>query len=407
VILESTIKKVYEEQCSRLDKLDSGLKREIDIDLNELSTHTLIISGIRRCGKSTLLFQLLKRAIRGDTFYINFEVPRLYGFTLTDFERLDKVITQNAANILFFDEIQVVEGWELYIRQKLDEGFKVIITGSNASLLSKELGTKLTGRHITRELFPFSYTEYLKFRDIEKGRESVLGYMQEGGFPEYLKTGDEEVLNQLFNDLLIRDIVVRYNIRDVRNLQLLAQFLISNIGNRITAGKLKQSFSISAISTISSWFAHIEQSYLLSFLPMYKTSIRAQAVNPRKVYAIDTGLVNAISSNLQDDMGHKLENLVYLHLRKRYKQLYYFYDKVECDFIAFNKNNISVILQVCYELNQDNLDRELNGILRAMEYFNYNNAQIITLNQRDVIKKDGKIIEVMPVSDYLSQNRDY
>ena len=407
MILESTIKKVYEEQCSRLDKLDSGLKREIDIDLNELSTHTLIISGIRRCGKSTLLFQVLKRANREDTFYINFEVPRLYGFTLTDFERLDNVIIQNAANILFFDEIQVVEGWELYIRQKLDEGFKVIITGSNASLLSKELGTKLTGRHITRELFPFSYTEYLKFRNIEKGQESVLGYMQEGGFPEYLKTGDEEVLNQLFNDLLIRDIVVRYNIRDVRNLQLLAQFLISNIGNRITAGKLKQSFSISATSTISSWFAHLEQSYLFSFLPMYKTSIRAQAVNPRKVYAIDTGLVNAISSNLQDDMGHKLENLVYLHLRKRYKQLYYFHDNVECDFIAFNKNKISEILQVCYELNQDNLDRELNGSLRAMEYFNYKNAQIITLNQRDVIKKDGKIIEVIPVSDYLSQNKGY
>ena len=184
--------------------------------------------------------QMMKLMDSKAVLFLNFESPQLYEFTLSDFSRLDHIIEQKGASILFFDELQLVEGWEIYVRQKLDEGFKVIITGSNASLLSKELGTKLTGRHISQELFPFSYSEFLTFRGLSPSEESLITYMHTGGFPEFVKNGDEEQLATLFDDVLIRDIVTRYGIKDIKSLHRLATYLISNIGNRVTATKLKQ-----------------------------------------------------------------------------------------------------------------------------------------------------------------------
>ena len=146
MILESVIARVIEQQKSRLMLKDSGLKRELIPATQSLSSHALIISGVRRCGKSTLLMQMMKAMDKDTVLYLNFESPQLYEFSLNDFTRLDNLITQTGINALFFDELQLVDGWEMYVRQKLDEGFKVIITGSNASLLSKELGTRLTGR---------------------------------------------------------------------------------------------------------------------------------------------------------------------------------------------------------------------------------------------------------------------
>jgi len=399
MILENILEKVSEQQKTRLMGLDEGLIREKKLHLKSLASHALIISGVRRCGKSTLLLQLLKK--EKNTFYLNFETPLLYGFSITDFERLDKVIEKANSKWLFFDEIQIVDEWERYIRQKLDEGYKIVITGSNASLLSKELGSKLTGRHITQELFPFSYDEYLQYKNREKGSDSFMEYMNIGGFPEHIKSGDSEQLYQLFNDLLIRDIVVRHHIKDIKNLQLLSLFLISNIGNRITASKLKQSFSVSATSTISAWFSYLEDAYLIFFVPMCKTSLRAQVINPRKIYAIDTGLVNIVSSNIQNDSGHKLENMVYLHLRKKYQQIFYFDENGECDFITFKRNKIAEIVQVCFHLNPDNIQREVNGLKKAMRAFNQKKAVIVTSDQKDSFSEDGYQINVIPAYDYL------
>src|SRR5664279_4690659 len=317
VILESTISYVIEQQKIRFSLRDTGLTRELIPAVKSLSSHALIISGVRRCGKSTLLMQMMKLMDSEAVLFLNFESPQLYEFALSDFTRLDHIIEQKGASILFFDELQLVEGWEMYVRQKLDEGFKVIITGSNASLLSKELGTKLTGRHISQELFPFSYSEFLAFRGLAPSEESLTTYMHTGGFPEFVKNGDEEQLATLFDDVLIRDIVTRYGIKDIKSLHRLATYLISNIGNRVTATKLKQPLSIGATSTILSWFSHLELSYLVSFLPMFSHSTKAQLINPRKVYAIDLGLVDVISNIMTEDMGRKLENLIYLHLRRK------------------------------------------------------------------------------------------
>ena len=160
---------------------ETGVPRELLNDFSIPSRHALILSGIRRCGKSTLLYQLLKGNYH-DAFYLNFDDNRLFGFDNYDLSRLDDTIKESSSQILFFDEIQVVPGWEMYARQKFDENFKVIITGSNASLLSRELGTKLTGRHIDTEICPFSYTEFLLAKKLKPGSVSLQSYMQSVDF---------------------------------------------------------------------------------------------------------------------------------------------------------------------------------------------------------------------------------
>jgi len=208
MILESTIENVINIQQTKLLKKEHGLSRELKPNYKSLQSHALIISGVRRCGKSTLLLQIIESLnTKEEILFLNFENPQLFDFKVQDFYKLDAIIERKKAEILFFDELQIIEGWESYIRQKLDEGYKVIITGSNATLLSQELGTKLTGRQITQELFPFSFTEYLTFLNKKNTPESIIDYMNDGGFPEYLKTNDTEQLYALFNDILYRDIV--------------------------------------------------------------------------------------------------------------------------------------------------------------------------------------------------------
>jgi len=401
MILKSLLKEVAEAQKQNLLKLSTGLKRHQLGDLPELSSHALILSGIRRCGKSTLLHQLLKEKYP-TAYYLNFEDPRLYEFELNDFTRLDELITDCESDVLFFDEIQVVEGWERYVRQKLDEGLRLVITGSNASLLSSELGSKLTGRHITKELFPFSWKEFCEFRSLNSSEGALKTYMEIGGFPEYVKTEDEDILHQLFEDILVRDIAVRYGVRDVKTLQRLALYLVSNVGNLVTGNKLRSLFGIGATSTVMEYFSYLEQTWLMHFIPKFSYSVRKQSVNPRKVYAIDTGLVNVNSKSFSGDHGRILENFVFLHLRRKGKEIYYFSEKGECDFVTFDKGSVNQVLQVCYELNPDNLDRELSGLFEALSFFDLDKGAIITQSQTDRFEKDGKVAEILPCHQFLS-----
>ncbi len=189
------------------------------------------------------------------------------------------------------------------------------------------------------------------------------------------------------------------------NIKRLASYLMSNIGNRVTATKLKQVLSVGATSTILSWFSHLELSYLVSFLPMFSYSTKAQLINARKVYAIDLGLINVISTTMTEDAGRKLENLIFLHLRSRYSELYYFDDKGECDFFVMKNGNVTSLIQVCYELTPDNLNRELNGLLNAMRFFKLKKGIIVTFDKQDFIKQDGLEVEVVPAHQFLMQER--
>ncbi len=400
MITQSLIAEVIESQNEVWLKKDSSIKREKLAEIKIFGGFASIITGIRRCGKSTLLRQLLP-LVKGKTLFLNFEDPRLSGFETDDFRRLDHEIKNRKIKNLFFDEIQMLESWELYVRQKLDEGLNVVVTGSNATLLSKELGTKLTGRHLASELFPFSYNEFLDFKKLKDSHKSIETYLKEGGFPDYLKLQQPAVLHQLLDDILLRDIAVRYGVRDVTSLRRLAVYLMSNIGKPVSATKLTQLFNIKATSTILEYFSYMENAYLVQFIPKFNYSVKTQIRNPKKVYAIDLGLFTHNSITFTEEKGRRLENLVFLHYRRKGKELSYFNEKKECDFIVSEKGKVVEAVQVCYEINEDNLKRETEGLSEALGFFGMEKGTIITFNQSDVYHLDNKKITLLPVREFL------
>jgi len=398
-MLRTTLQKIIDKQQQSITVKPTYVGRDLQLKPANLSSHALVISGIRRCGKSSLQ-QHLRSGFK-NSLLLNFEDTRLYNFVVDDFEKLYSIIEERKYKALFFDEIQIVKGWELFVRQLLDEGFKVCVTGSNASLLSKELGTKLTGRHLTKELFPFNYKEYLALTKQKRTEKTLRKHLEDGGFPEYLQTKDQEILQNLFTDILVRDIAVRFGIRDVKSLQNLASFLVSNVSKRVTAPKLKSLLQIKATSTVLEYLSYLEQAWLFFFIPKYSHSLKAQAVNPKKVYCIDNGLINANSKSFSEDFGRKLENFVFLELRRKGLQIFYFADKGECDFVAFKNNKIVGVWQVCTTVDEDNLDREVNGAIEALAFFGLKKGKIITLNQKDVVKKDGFEISLVPLLEFI------
>jgi uncharacterized protein len=397
------IEQVIDSQRDRLNQADTGLNRDIP-EYSALSSHALIVTGIRRCGKSTLL-QQINKAVAGTTLYLNFEDPRLSGFDLSDFNRLHEICIAREINTLFFDEIQNIEKWETFVRFRLDEGYRIFITGSNASMLSRELGTKLTGRHISRELFPFSFTEYLQYTGQSNRVETFDKYQVTGGFPEMIKTGMPEVLMHVFNDIVIRDIALRYALKNTSVLQQLAVWLISNTGKLTSGNSLRKIFPIGSSSSIMEYLNYFTEAYLFFFVPKFSYSAKVQLVNPRKVYAIDTGLVAANSLSFSNDDGRQLENLVFLHLRRSYSDIYYFAEKKECDFIVFNKGKVTELIQACWLLDQDSLDRELDGLNEAMDYFGADSGLIITHNQSDTFNINGKTITAVPFYEWAVVSR--
>lgn len=398
----SEIHEIAEMQKNYLLSSDSGLKREILDFLPPLASHALIISGIRRCGKSTLLHQYVQKK-NEDFFYLHFEDIRLYDFQMKDFVLLDKVIDRSTQKLLFFDEIQSVKAWELYVRQKLDQGYRVILTGSNASLLSRELGTKLTGRHITQDLFPFSYSEFIAFKNLKSSIESLNKYMHTGGFPEFVKNENPETLKNLIDDILYRDIVVRHGIKDASSVKRLLSYLLFNAAQLTTPSKLTDIAGVKSSTTVLEYFSYFEDSYLITLLPKFSYSAKSQMLSPKKVYVSDTGLIRAGSVPLTENWGYFLENLVFLHLLRQTKELYYFHENNrECDFVQLENGRLKNLLQVCWELNTDNEEREINGLLNAMRHFKSTKGTIITANQQDILYQGDLEIEVIPAWKFLS-----
>ena len=402
MIRQDEIALVIDSQRETFLKQDSGFTRDALTYIPVAESFATIITGIRRCGKSTLLLQLLRRDYQ-DAVYLNFDDIRLSGFETGDFTRLHREIEKREIKVLFFDEIQIVESWEKYINQLLREGYKVFITGSNASMLSVELGTHLTGRHLSMELFPFSYSEFIRFKELENGENAVLGYLKTGGIPEYLKTGISIVLNTLVDDILMRDIAVRHSVRDINSLRQLTAFLITNIGNLVSANKLVGMFDIKSPATFLEYFSFLKDAYLLDFVPMFSHSLKVQARNPKKVYVMDMGLYTENSVSTSDNIGRRLENLIFLHLRRKYKHIFYYKDKGECDFIAMEKSAVKEAIQVCLTVNNENFDREYNGLLGAMQNLGLKEGCIVTLNQSDQFEINDMTIKMVPAYEFFDR----
>ena len=401
MLRQEEISAVLDAQAATFCKEENGLTREALPLIPAIPSFATIITGIRRCGKSTLLRQLMSQRY-SRALYLNFEDIRLANFSTDDFARLLREIESRGAPVLFFDEIQIIPRWEIFIHQLLNEEYTVFISGSNASLLSKELGTHLTGRHIPMELFPFSYSEYLSFKQLAAGEESLADYLHDGGIPEYVKNHSGVILNTLIDDILIRDIAIRNSIKDVNSLRALAVYLLSNVGNPVSAGKLTGMFGIKATSTFLDYFSFYQSSYLLEFVPTFNYSLKVQARNPKKVYAIDLGLVNEAAASFSDDTGHKLENLVFLHLRRQPgNHICYYKGQGECDFIVSQKGKACSAVQVCHRINDRNFAREYNGLLESMDALGLTEGTIVTYDQTDSFEENGKIIRMVPAHRFL------
>lgn len=402
MILKGTLLETVKSQKENLLNSDRGIEREKLKDVQLTAGFASIITGIRRAGKSTLLLQLMQKITNFN--YLNFEDVRIFGFDHKDFNRLDDVFSaESNSNYYLFDEIQVVVGWERYVRSLLDKKKIVVLTGSNAAILGRELGTKLTGRHLKYELMPFSYPEFLKLTKQKMSYTSFEDFVNRGGFPEYLKIDNEQILQELFNDIIIRDITLRYNLRNPKLVKELALYLLSNVGKEFSYQGLKKLFNLGSVNTIISIVGYFENSYLLFTIPQFDFSYRKQIANKKKVYSIDTGLIKANSVSFSQDKGRMLENIVFTQLKRMGLEVFYFKKERECDFITRNSKKDLNAYQVCFELNEDNKDREINGLIESLNYLKQKVGCILTLDQHDELELNSKKIIVKPVFAWMKE----
>lgn len=404
------IEEIAADQLKNFQNKRLGVARAIDFKKYIKTKQITIISGVRRCGKSTLMAQFAKKFDK--FYYFNFDDERLIDFTVEDFENLMVVFKKMyEAKVVFLDEIQNIANWERFARRIYEEGYKIFITGSNAKLLSSELATHLTGRYFKIELFPFSFQEFLDYKKVkykEKGTDVKVEilknfdiFLKNGGFPEFIEYEDNEYLKRIYEDVLYKDLIARFGIREIKSFKQLSNFLFANFTREISYNGLKNVLGFKSVNSVKDYINFIEQSYLIFELYKYDYSLKKQYVSDKKVYVIDNGLRNNISFSFSDDNGKLLENLVFIELKRRGYNIFYFKNKKECDFIINEKNKIIKAIQTTYVFNDINKEREIDGVMEAMEMFELKEGLILTYGQEDVIKKDNIEIQIMPIWKWL------
>lgn len=409
------LKEVIADQHARSSSVKCLIKRSVqnELTLYKNSKQIVIITGLRRCGKSTLLEQI--RSESGDKdYYLNFDDDRLIQFQIKDFQILFELFVElfGKQSTFYFDEIQNIPEWERFIRRLHDEGYKIYITGSNASMLSKELGTRLTGRYVEINLYPFSFEEFLAFTGrgklsdmpttIEKGliKASFNEFLEKGGLPEVLNNAHPEYLHNLYESILYRDIIVRHKVNNHTAIKELAYYLASHIGKECTYNALRKTLCVASPSTISDYSAYLEDSFLCFLINRFDYSLKSQLISPKKIYFIDQALAVKIGFRFSADHGRLLENIVFLELKRRGYEIFYHRKKYECDFIVRKDAKIIAAIQVCLDLvNTKTKKREIEGITEAMQEYKLDNGLIITL---DTLGKEGDI-SFVPIWRWLQQ----
>jgi len=310
--------------------------RALLADLESVPGIATVLTGVRRCGKSTLQAQLARKSARA--FYCNFEDTRLFGMTAADFplwlELLEELAPAPAP--VFLDEVQEIEGWQRLARTLLDHGRTLCITGSNASLLGIGLGAKLTGRHLPRVVFPFCYSEYLAYTKQKRGAASLEAFIDDGGFPMFLFSRRDEVLRELVRNIVQRDVMARHGLRDARGVMNLLLFLLANTGLPFSLQTLAKNLAIPSVTRASQYVAFLQDAYLIFAVPKFSASFKRRVVAPPKYYAMDNGLRRANTPQTTPDKGRRLENAVAVELLRRKIEPFYAAEKDlwECDFIT-------------------------------------------------------------------------
>ena len=415
MLTKTILKNIILDQRNHLKLPKKYIKRDLEEKLTyDTSKQIVVITGLRRVGKSTLMLKL-KEKLGGD-YYLNFDDERLFEFTVKDFQALYEAFLElfGEQDIFYFDEIQNVPGWERFVRRLHDYGKKVYITGSNARLLSPELGTHLTGRYLQYELFPFSFKEFLSFKGTSIDPSSLdtttkinlinltREYLKNGGIPEFLTTRNRDILKLLYENILYRDIAARFDITNTAALRELGRYVLSNFATEVSFNKLKHLLGVKSHVTVAKYFQYFQDAYLAFLVPRFAYSVKTQGLSAKKLYTIDTGLSQIAGFNFSNNLGRALENLVFLNLRRQAKEVYYFRSNgTECDFVTREGTRVLEAIQVTTELSDDNRERELDGMLAALSEFDLPTGLMITLEQEEELEVGGRVIKVVPIYKWL------
>ena len=372
----------------------------------------MVITGVRRCGKSVLLQQIRSQQTEKD-YFISFDDERLLKFTTDDFQTLCDVWTEDFGeqHTYYLDEIQLIPGWERFVSRLHAQGNKVFVTGSNATMLSRELGTLLTGRHVTQELYPLSFAEFLNLKGIAidnsdfyttQGRAKLVNaendYLVQGGMPQYITSGNSVILKEIFFNILIRDVLVRHKIPDEQPLRDVAYYLASNITHRFSYLGVAKAVGLKSSESVHDYINYMEEGYLVAQLLRYSNKVGVQLKSPKKIYFIDNAIASRVGFQLSDNKGSFLENAVYLQLRRKGADLYYYDEGKECDFVVKQGSHVTSVLQVsCSLANDKTRKREIDGLLAAMDDFALSEGTIVTLDESEEVQlTDGRKIQIVP-----------
>jgi len=402
------------------------------VDMPALPGKIDAIIGMRRTGKTWFLFQVMQQYLdkgiaKEAMLYINFDDERLFPLTAQDFGGISDAYYRLYPHMreercyLFFDEIQNVDGWEHYLRRLVDtEDVQIAVTGSSAKLLSYEIATSLRGRAISTEVFPFSFNEVLQHEGIiseypvrpgAKQRALLENrlhhYLLQGGFPEVQSLSEEyrtRILQEYVDVVILRDVVERYQIGNLLPLRSLIRHLLASPASLFSINKFHNTLQSQGIACgknrLHEYFEHLTDSFLIYPVYIHSRSVRAKQVNPRKVYAIDTGLARAFQHQPQPDWGRLLENLVFMALRRRYLTIEYYrtIKGHEVNFIVTHHDGMQSLYQVTWNMNDvSTRKREIRALVEAMDEAAIATATIITLQDEESIETESGMIAVVPV----------
>tara|TARA_Y100000294_G_scaffold55359_1_gene52229 strand:- start:868 stop:2109 length:1242 start_codon:yes stop_codon:yes gene_type:complete len=397
------------------------IERDIVLDKYIKTKQIVLISGIRRCGKSSLLYLIKKKikTIENNILYFNFDDERLNGFTSLDFNKifelhLELFNSKIEEIIMFVDEIQNMDGWEKFLNRMYERGIKIFATGSNAKLLSSEIATSLTGRNMIISLYPFSFKEFLKFNGIDydhklistQKRSKIIStfhdFLKYGGFPLVAKEKDLEIVKNYYQDIIYRDIIARFNISQLEEIKTLGNYLATNIGKIISYSTLKEISKIKSLSTLKNYLTYFENSYLFYFIKKFDYSVKKQVLNPRKIFISDVSFNYEIGFKFSDDRGRILENIVFVELLRRGKEIFYHKNKKECDFIVKEKQAVKEAIQVSLSLKDPlTKKREIAGLLEAMKSYKLKKGLILIGNEEGEESIENKRILKKPIWKWL------
>jgi hypothetical protein len=391
--------------------------------------------GPRRCGKTYLFYQTIQNLLSKNIpsnkiLYINFEDERILPFSKTDWEiLLDAYYELYPENIdkkkyLFFDEIQETPLWEKFVRRLSEKkDFSISLTGSSSRLFSSEIATSLRGRTLSYFLMPFSFREFLAFKNFKikehleystlrhKSKKLFEEYLKYGGFPEVFDKQEPfktQILQGYFDLIFYKDIVERYNIRNLALMKNLMRYLISHFSSlfSLTAyyNLLKSSGQKIGKDTLFEYLSFLEEANFIKLVPLFDYSLKKQTVNPRKIYCIDTGLISAASFQFSENRGKYLENIVFLELMRRNREIFYFKDQKgnKVDFLLTRKNKPAELIQVTHSLeDMQTKKREVKSLVSAAGQHKIKQCMILTNDQRDEMAVDKLKIKVMPLWQWL------